>query len=309
MASLTKEPETFQHYQVMRRDDGTLWELGRGAMGVTYKAFDTNLRAPVALKVINALHLDSETSRARFVREARAAAGLRHRNVASVYHLGHDDQSFFYAMEYVDGDTVEGMVKHQGPLPPAIALQIALQVSRALGAAAKQQLVHRDIKPANLMVVTEDEEEDQLIVKVIDFGLARPALGGEGSAHITMGGFVGTPQYASPEQLEEKELDARSDIYSLGRYAVVHARGQAAVFGYAGQRFHPAAHQGAAVGPSGRRAAARARPAENLLEKDPDNRPQSPVELRRQIEACLKKLPSESGRILSPFRGMPESAT
>ena len=211
------ETETFQHYQVLRREDGTLWELGRGAMGVTYKAFDVNLRCHVALKVISSQFLDSEMARARFLREARAAAGLRHRNVASVYHLGNDTDSFFYSMEFIDGQTVEAMVNAEGPLPPAKALQITLQVARALGAAAKQGVVHRDIKPANLMVVHEDEEEEQGVVKVIDFGLARSAMsGGEHSGHITMGGFVGTPQYASPEQIEEKDLDGRSDIYSLG---------------------------------------------------------------------------------------------
>ncbi len=309
MASLTKEPETFQHYQVMRRDDGSLWELGRGAMGVTYKAFDTNLRAPVALKVINALHLDSETSRARFVREARAAAGLRHRNVASVYHLGHDDQSFFYAMEFVDGDTVEGLVKRQGVLSPAVALQITLQVSRALGAAAKQQLVHRDIKPANLMVVTEDEEEDQLIVKVIDFGLARPALTGEGSAHITMGGFVGTPQYASPEQLEEKELDARSDIYSLGITLWYMLAGKPPFSGALGSVFiqqltKPPPWEHLVGTPEPVRAL-----LAHLLEKDPDKRPQSPVELRREVEICLRKLPSETGRITVPGHGSASTGT
>ena len=173
MAS-TNETETFQHYQVLRRADGTLHELGRGAMGVTYKAFDTNLRSYVALKVINALHLDSETARARFLREARAAAALRHRNIASVYHLGNDDQSFFYAMEFVDGQTLESLVKdNQSSLPAADALQVALQASRALGAAGKQGLVHRDIKPANIMVQREDDEDDGFVVKVIDFGLAR----------------------------------------------------------------------------------------------------------------------------------------
>ena len=150
------ETETFQHYQILRRDDGSLWELGRGAMAVTYKAIDNNLHCPVALKVVSAANLDDEHTRARFVREARAAAALRHRNIASVYHLGNDEQSYFYAMEFIDGETVEDRVIRGGPLPPAEALGIAAQVARALGAAAKQGLVHRDIKPANIMVVRED---------------------------------------------------------------------------------------------------------------------------------------------------------
>ena len=82
------DAERYQHYEVLRRSDGTLWELGRGAMGITYKAFDTNLRCPVALKVINNTYLNSDVARQRFLREARAAAALRHQNVASVFHLG-----------------------------------------------------------------------------------------------------------------------------------------------------------------------------------------------------------------------------
>jgi len=101
------DAENYQHYQVLRREDGSLWELGRGAMGITYKAFDTNLRCTVALKVINNTYLDSEVARQRFLREARAAAALRHQNVASVFHLGSDHDSYFYAMEYIDGETVD----------------------------------------------------------------------------------------------------------------------------------------------------------------------------------------------------------
>src|SRR3979490_2504654 len=96
------DAERYQHYEVLRRDDGSLWELGRGAMGVTYKAFDTNLRCDVALKVINPQFLNSETARQRFLREARAAAQLRHPNVASVFHLGSVSGSFFHAIGVVE---------------------------------------------------------------------------------------------------------------------------------------------------------------------------------------------------------------
>src|SRR5215468_2553638 len=207
--------ERYQHYEVLRRDDGSLWELGRGAMGITYKAFDTNLRCPVALKVINNAYLQSEVARHRFLREARAAAALRHQNVASVFHLGTDHDSYFYAMEFIDGETVDACMRRKERFDPAEALNVALQVSRALAAAAKQQLVHRDLKPANLMLVDQDGER---VVKVIDFGLAKSAnREGEDSGTLTHGGgFVGTPHFASPEQLEECDIDIRSDIYSLG---------------------------------------------------------------------------------------------
>src|SRR6185437_6658842 len=206
---------SFDHYQTLTREDGSLFELGRGAMGITYKAYDTNLRVNVALKVINAKYLESEVAQQRFMREARAAAQLRHPNVASVFHLGTSPDAFFYAMEFVDGETVESFIKRQGRIDPVIALRVVLQVTRALSAAAKHHLVHRDIKPANLMLVKEDED---FLVKVIDFGLAKSIKHEENEdlATLSMGGFVGTAHFASPEQLEEKEIDVRSDIYSLG---------------------------------------------------------------------------------------------
>ncbi|MBV9671590.1 MAG: serine/threonine protein kinase, partial [Verrucomicrobia bacterium] len=178
--------ERYQHYEVLRRDDGTLWELGRGSMGITYKAYDTSLRCPVALKVINGTYLGSDVARQRFLREARAAAALRHQNVASVFHLGTDKDSYFYAMEFIDGETVEAYMKRKGVLEPVEALGITLQVCKALAAAAKQELVHRDLKPANLMLV---DEEGEKVVKVIDFGLAKSSKSeGEESGTLTMGG-------------------------------------------------------------------------------------------------------------------------
>src|ERR1700731_4649096 len=106
----------FDHYELLAGDDGTPLELGRGAMGVTYKAFDTNLRCPVALKVINARYLENESVRLRFVREARSAARIRHTNVASVFHLGTKEHEYFYAMEFVGGETLDHLIRRQGPL-------------------------------------------------------------------------------------------------------------------------------------------------------------------------------------------------
>ena len=201
------ESDRYQQYEVLRRVDGSLWELGRGAMGITYKAYDTNLRFAVALKVINSAYLENETARQRFLREARAAAGLRHPNVASVFNLGTDQNNYFYVMEFVEGETLEAVVKRKGRLEPVEALNITQQLARALGAAAKQRLVHRDLKPANLMLV---EDEGELVVKVIDFGLAKTAKETtDDSAALTMQGFIGTPHFASPEQVEEGEVDVR----------------------------------------------------------------------------------------------------
>src|SRR4029077_5870236 len=145
----------FEHYQLLTNSDGSLMELGRGAMGVTYKAFDTSLHCYVALKVITTNLLDSRSAAERFQREARAAAQLRHRNVASVFHLGKHGDSYFYAMEFIDGETVYSRVKREGPVDCLFGLDIAQQVACALIAAEEQQLVHRDIKPSNLMLVRE----------------------------------------------------------------------------------------------------------------------------------------------------------
>jgi serine/threonine protein kinase len=137
------EPIEFEHYQLLQREDGSLVELGRGAMGITYKAFDRNLRCDVALKVITGRLLEDATAASRFLREARNAAKLRHRNVASVFHLGQHGGSYFYAMEFIDGETVSARVKRDGPLDCLFALEIAQQVASALIAAEVQNLVHR----------------------------------------------------------------------------------------------------------------------------------------------------------------------
>src|SRR6202030_1691290 len=195
----------FEHYQLLTNPDGSLMELGHGAMGVTYKAFDTNLHCYVALKVITARLLNSEN----------VAARLRLRNVASVFHLGKHGDSYFYAMEFIDGETVFSKVKREGPLDCVFGLDIAQQVACALMAAEEQHLVHRDIKPSNLMLVRESDGE--ILAKVIDFGLVKSAVAGSSAAaHLSMGGFVGTPYFASPEQLDRQPEDIRSDIYSLG---------------------------------------------------------------------------------------------
>ena len=131
-------------------EDGKPVELGRGAMGVTYKAFDINLHCPVTLKVISERYLGDESARLRFLREARAAASVRHPNVASVFHLGRTGGSYFYAMEFVEGETLENLIKRSGGLEVKLALEIATQVAAGLAAVHEQHLVHRDIKPTNM---------------------------------------------------------------------------------------------------------------------------------------------------------------
>ena len=217
----------FQHYEVCLSADGvTLQELGRGAMGTTYRAVDVNLGSPVALKVISARYSGNSDARERFWREARAAAQLRHPNVASVFHFGETPVGqCFYAMELVEGETLEARVRRDGPLPVSLALDVGEQVARALMAAEAHGLVHRDLKPSNLMIVptcgdSGDPAAAGLVVKVIDFGLAKPTATTPDTLNEDGAGFSGTPGFASPEQLATDQatarLDARSDIYSLG---------------------------------------------------------------------------------------------
>src|SRR6201987_5285778 len=209
---------SFDHYEVLRGSDGAPAELGRGAMGVTYRATDKNLRCPVALKVINARYLKDESAPPRFVREARAAGRLRHPNVASVFHLGTKNGDYFYAMELVEGMTLHQLIRQKGPMPVPLALEITDQVAAALEAAHKEQIIYRDIKAGTIMLRFDDDGAAD--VKVIDFGLAKAAAAAS-SLHsepgLSMPGmFTGTALFASPEQCAGREVDIRSDIYSLG---------------------------------------------------------------------------------------------
>ena len=229
----------FGVYEIDCHADGSLCELGRGAMGVTYRATDTSLQRKVALKIIKTdIAERSADARERFVREARAAAALRHEHFATVYQFGMrlETGQYFYAMELIDGETLEDRVHRAGPLDARTTIGIAEQVTSALAAAEKHGLVHRDLKPANLMLVNADGPEvmgsDQArskrsriralrksgipVVKIIDFGLAKAFYTTTDPKSLTHDRFVGTPAFASPEQFEHSVLDVRSDIYSLG---------------------------------------------------------------------------------------------
>jgi serine/threonine protein kinase len=205
----------FEHYALVTDEDGNPIVLGRGAMGVTYKAFDVDLRLPVTLKLISEKYIEDQTTRLRFLREARAAAKVRHSNVASVFHLGRTSQGYFYAMEFVEGETLESLILRLGRLKVKLALEIATQVTAGLGAVHKENLVHRDIKPSNIMV--SSEEGGVRTAKIIDLGLAKTVGDSTSESVISMlGGFAGTPEFASPEQFAGIGVDIRSDLYSLG---------------------------------------------------------------------------------------------
>src|SRR5262249_28582049 len=210
----------FGVYEIERRWDPRLYELGDGGMGVTYRAIDTTLQRKVALKVIRiGVATRSTEARERFLREARAAAALRHEHIATVFQFGICEETgqFFYAMELIEGETLEERVHRTGPLSARTTIEIPQNVTSALTAAEKRPLVHRDLKPSNLMLVWPDDEgRGAPAVKIIDFGLAKVLNAPVDPMHLTHDGFVGTPAFASPEQFENSALDVRSDIYSLG---------------------------------------------------------------------------------------------
>ena len=281
--------QRFDHYELVTGEDGKPLELGRGAMGVTYKAFDINLHCPVTLKVITERYLGDESARLRFLREARAAASVRHPNVASVFHLGRTGQNYFYAMEFVEGETLEQLIRCSGRLEVKLALEIANQVAGGLAAVHEQHLVHRDIKPTNIMVRLK--EEGGVTAKIIDLGLAKRVDESASEAGISSpGAFAGTPEFASPEQFAGVQVDIRSDLYSLGVTLWIMVTGQTPFRGpSAGVMYQ---HQHAPLPLE--RLKDVAQPVvvllEKLLEKDPAQRFQTPDEL-------LKAMPTITGAI------------
>jgi len=279
----------FEHYELVTSQDGKPVELGRGAMGVTYKAFDVDLRCPVTLKVIGERYLADESARLRFLREARAAASVRHPNVASVFHLGRTGASYFYAMEFVEGETLEKLIKRSGRLEVSLALEIVTQVAAGLAAVHEQKLVHRDIKPTNIMVRLK--QEGSVTAKIIDLGLAKTLDESASEAGISSpGAFAGTPEFASPEQFAGVGVDIRADLYSLGVTLWVMATGQTPFRGPSAEVMYQHQHAPLPL----ERLKEVPQPVvlllEKLLEKDPTQRFQTPNEL-------LKAMPAITGAI------------
>ena len=302
--------QRFEHYELVTGEDGNPIELGRGAMGVTYKAFDVDLQCPVTLKVISEKYLGDESARLRFLREARAAAKLRHSNVASVLHLGRTGSSYFYAMEFVEGETLEKLIKRSGRLDVKLALEIATQVAAGLAAVHEQNLVHRDIKPTNIMVRLKDE--GSVTAKIIDLGLAKTLDESASEAGISSPGvFAGTPEFASPEQFAGVGVDIRSDLYSLGVTLWVMLTGQTPYRGTSAELMHQHLHAPLAIGQLHHVPQPVVLLIEILLEKDPARRFQSPAKLlkgiatimaaidgrRRITRQSLQKTPSTASRI------------
>ncbi|HEX6179386.1 MAG TPA: serine/threonine-protein kinase, partial [Thermoanaerobaculia bacterium] len=183
--------------------------LGRGGMGVVYRATDTQLDETVAIKTLpgDAMQRSPEDLE-RFKREIRLARKITHRNVLRTYDYGEADGIYFISMEFVRGYTLSELEQETRQLAPRAAMGIARQICRGLQAAHEQGIIHRDIKPQNVLIDAKGE------VKLMDFGIARVAESPE--AMTQAGLIVGTPHYMSPEQVRGDQLDSRSDVYSMG---------------------------------------------------------------------------------------------
>ncbi len=256
--------------------------LGKGGMGIVYRAQDTRLHRPVALKLLKPELVSNEDRRARFLREARAAAAVSHPAIAQVYDIDEDDGTTFIAMEYVDGRTVKRLVA-DGELDLLGAVEIALQVAEGLAKAHEANVIHRDIKSDNIMVTREGH------AKLLDFGLAKllePASGEPepdtfgtvplaqtltmGQAHTIAGAVLGTANYMSPEQARGQDLDPRSDIFSLGVVLYEMVTGE---LPFKGSSFLDTMHSIAYVEPR----------AVTIVRKN------LPPQLHRIVSRCLKK--------------------
>ncbi len=295
---LTPGPLKYDHFEVEVGTDGFPIELGAGAMAITYRARDTVLNSLVALKVIDRKVAKMPGVRSRFLREARAAAQIHHPNVARVSHYGEQDGECFYVMELVKGETLEAKVRREGPMPLALALEVMEQAARALAAAEKCGVVHRDIKPSNIML--ESDPSGALIVKVIDYGIAKildPEAGR--GAEKTQPGFIGTPAFASPEQFapsERMNIDTRSDIYSLGVTLWYLLSGRVPFVGRTLGEVATGQAEGLPLGQL-KNAHVPARVVtllQSMLAVDPAKRPQSARELLSEIHGCYTKFSTEA---------------
>ncbi len=218
--------QTILHYRVLEK-------IGEGGMGIVYRALDTHLQRPVAIKILPPEMLADRERRLRFTQEARAASALNHPNIVTIYDIDQFEGTDYIAMEYVSGKTLAEVIPHRG-MKLTDALRYSVQIADALAAAHAAGIVHRDLKPANVMITEKG------LVKVLDFGLAKLTECAETGAFATIdpleprteeGTILGTVAYMSPEQAEGKKVDARSDIFSLGSVLYEMVTGQKAFQG------------------------------------------------------------------------------
>ena len=263
-------------------------KIGEGGMGEVYLAWHGMMRRPTALKLLQAGH-DGATSQLRFEREVQLTARLTHPNTITIFDYGRtDDGVFYYAMELLDGATLERIVELSGPQHQGRVVRVLTMACGALAEAHSIGLIHRDIKPANIMLCTQGGERD--VVKLLDFGLVKElAVGPDPSVSIA-GTLTGTPQYMAPESiLAPDSVDARTDIYALGAVAYYLLSGRP-VFDRKTLVEVCSAHLHEQPAPLAAHRVSVAPELEALvracLEKQPERRPQSATELRLRLEAC-----------------------
>jgi Tol biopolymer transport system component len=265
--------------------------LGAGGMGEVYRAKDTRLGREVALKTLPAgLATDAE-QRARFEREARAASSLNHPHICAIYDVGSENGIDYLVMELLEGETAADAVA-RGPLPVGDVMRIGAQIADALDRAHRKGLVHRDLKPANIMLVRPGSKSGPVQAKLLDFGLARPTTAAAQDRTMTKaltaaGTIVGTFQYMSPEQVEGREVDGRTDIWSLGAAMYEMATGVRAFEGASTASLisavlrddpRPMAERVPLTPPAFQRVVTQ------CLAKDPDDRWQSAGDVKRELD-------------------------
>ncbi|MBC7999108.1 MAG: serine/threonine protein kinase [Leptolyngbya sp.] len=187
--------------------------IGQGGMAVVYQAFDNLIERPVVIKVMQAWLASDERANERFKRECQLTAQLNHPNVIRVYDGGLlNNHEPFLVMEYVPGESLRRALDRHGPVPLKTAANIVIQVSRGLGEAHAAGIIHRDLKPDNILI--EAVKHSNQRIKILDFGIAYLVAGAQ---RLTQTGkLIGTPAYISPEQLKDRAIDARADLYALG---------------------------------------------------------------------------------------------
>ena len=278
------EGQTISHYKVLS-------EVGRGGMGVVYKAEDTNLKRPVALKFLAAHLLDDKEIKTRFHREAEAAAAPNHPNVCTVHEIAEDNGRTFIAMAFLEGEPLEKKIE-AGPLKLKDALDITIQTAKGLQAAHGKKIVHRDIKPANLMIGEDGH------VTIMDFGLALLA---DRSKLTRLDETMGTVTYMSPEQTYGMELDHRTDVWSLGVVIYEMVTGQRPFKGHYDQAV---TYSITSEEPEPMTALRTGVPMElewlvgKCLAKEADKRYQSTADMVVDLEALSEKLKSGKSTIL-----------